>query len=140
VRSTARRSVSIATAKKAEMNESGKRLIGVVDDDPSVLESIENLLESAGYAVRTFDSAEAFRDSDAIQAVDCVISDLCMPRLDGRALAAGVRILRPELPFIFITGRESARLGEDRADDALRKPFDDEQLLAAVDDAIDGRR
>jgi FixJ family two-component response regulator len=123
-----------------EMNESARGLVGVVDDDPSVLESLENLLESAGYAVRTFDSAEAFNDSDAIEAVDCVISDLCMPGIDGRALAAGVGRRRPELPFIFITGRESARPGVDPADDALRKPFDDQQLLAAVDDAIAGRR
>ncbi len=123
-----------------EMNESGRRLVGVVDDDPSVLESLENLLESAGYAVRTFDSAEAFRDSDAVEAVDCVISDLCMPGLDGRALAAGVGLPRPDLPFIFITGRDSARRGAHRADDALRKPFDDAQLLAAVDHAIDRRR
>jgi FixJ family two-component response regulator len=123
-----------------EMNESGRRLVGVVDDDPSVLESLENLLESAGYAVRTFVSAEAFRDSDAIEAVDCVISDLCMPGLDGRALAAAMRRIRPELPFIFVTGRDSARAGVERADDALRKPFDDDQLLAAVDHAIDARR
>jgi FixJ family two-component response regulator len=122
------------------MNDSAKRLVGVVDDDRAVLESVENLLESAGYAVRTFDCAEAFRDSDAVQAVDCVISDVCMPGMDGRTLAARIARVRPELPFIFITGHDSAPGSGASAAGALRKPFDGRQLLAAVGSALARRR
>jgi FixJ family two-component response regulator len=121
------------------MNAGDRSLIGVVDDDRSVLESLEDLLESAGYAVRTFDNAESFQDSDAVGAVDCVISDICMPGMDGRTLAERIGRIRPGLPFIFITGRDSTPESTARSG-ALRKPFDGSQLLAAVGTALGGKR
>ena len=58
-------------------------LIGVVDDDPRVLESFEELLASGGHKALLFPSAEAFIDANGFQEVDCLISDIGMPGMSG---------------------------------------------------------
>jgi FixJ family two-component response regulator len=62
-----------------------KPVVAVVDDDPGLLESLEDLLEPAGYGVRLFASAEQFLET-AVMEVDCVVSDIGMPRTDGSTL------------------------------------------------------
>jgi FixJ family two-component response regulator len=110
-------------------------VVAVVDDDYRVLESLEDLLESAGYRVRLFASARQFLDS-AIAEVDCVISDIGMPGVDGFALQHIIRNFRPTLPVILITGRhEFATAGSEAASGGrllFEKPFDRNELLAAV--------
>jgi FixJ family two-component response regulator len=110
-------------------------MVAVVDDDYRVLESLEDLLESAGYRVRLFASAKQFLDS-AITEVDCVISDIGMPGVDGLALQRIIRNFRPTLPVILITGRhEFATAGREAAGGGrllFEKPFDRRELLAAV--------
>jgi FixJ family two-component response regulator len=99
-----------------------------VDDDLRVRESIESLLESAGYAPLVFASAEEFLQSGAISEVTCLIADVRMPGMNGIELQRRVRLLRPGLPTIFI----SAHYGDDirrraldgGAVDFLHKPFD----------------
>jgi FixJ family two-component response regulator len=112
-----------------------KSVVAVVDDDHRVLESLEDLLESAGYGVRLFSSAKQFLDS-AIAEVDCVISDIGMPGADGFALQEIIRNFRPALPVILITGRhEFATAGHEAARGGrllFEKPFDTRQLLAAI--------
>lgn len=78
-------------------------VIGIVDDDRRVLESVGNLFESAGYDVRRFDSGEAFLQGDAIEGVDALISDIRMPGMNGLELLQRVSIKRPQLPVILIT-------------------------------------
>jgi FixJ family two-component response regulator len=114
--------------------------IGVVDDDPRILESLENLLESADYAVRVFVSGKALLESGCVAKIDCLISDIGMPDMDGFALLRAVHAARPELATIFITGQAGvpgrsrlARVGGHRV---FNKPFDGEELLAAVADAV----
>jgi FixJ family two-component response regulator len=80
--------------------------VAVIDDDTRVLESLENLLESAGHTVRLFTSAQAFLKDEAFAKVDCVISDIGMPAIDGFELERLARTARPELPVILITGRQ----------------------------------
>jgi FixJ family two-component response regulator len=112
-----------------------KPVVAVVDDDYCVLESLEDLLESAGYAVRLFASATQFLDT-AIAEVDCVISDIAMPDADGFALQQIVRESRPALPVILITGRHEFASAEHAAGRGgrilLEKPFDKAELLAAI--------
>src|SRR5262245_34415545 len=60
-----------------------KPVIAIVDDDPRVLESIEELLESAGHTARTFLSAEALLNSQSLAEIDCLITDIGMPGLGG---------------------------------------------------------
>lgn len=112
-----------------------KPVVAVVDDDHRVLESLEDLLESAGYGVQLFASAKQFLDT-AIAEVDCVISDIDMAETDGFELQQIIKESRPTLPVILITGRdefatarhEAARGGRP----VFEKPFDTRQLLAAI--------
>jgi FixJ family two-component response regulator len=112
-----------------------------VDDDFRVRESIESLVESAGFAPLVFSSAEEFLQSGKLTEATCLITDVRMPGMDGIELQRRVRLERPELPIIFITahyGDEVRRraLGGG-AIEFLYKPFDGEELLRAIDRALD---
>lgn len=117
------------------MTSTAKPIVAVIDDDYRVLESLEDLLESAGYGVRLFASARQFLDT-AIAEVDCVISDIGMPDANGFALQQIIRNYRPSLPVILITGRHEFAGAEHEAARGGRrlfeKPFDARKLLAAV--------
>jgi two-component system response regulator FixJ len=111
-----------------------------VDDDVDVLESIELLMQSAGYKIETFVSAQMFLDSVPSNSRGCLILDVCMPGMDGFALQTKLREVRSRLQVIFISGR--SRLGDrNYAMEAgalayLQKPFDDESLLQLIEKAI----
>jgi FixJ family two-component response regulator len=114
--------------------------IAVVDDDQRILESLENLLESADYAVRAFASAAALRESGCLAEIGCLISDIDMPVTDGFELLRVVHAARPELPIILITGHPDMlnRLPhvDSRHCHLFRKPFNGQELLAAVSDVL----
>ena len=115
-------------------------VIAVVDDDPGVLRSLEDLLESAEYDVRTATSAAALLDSASLAQIDCLISDVDMPGMDGIALMRQVRAMYPLMPVIFISGYPDrlmrlARLGENKPR-LFTKPFQGHQLLEAVAEAL----
>jgi FixJ family two-component response regulator len=119
----------------------GKRklVIAAVDDDPRVLESLENLFESAGYVVRIFLSARALIDAGSSD-IDCLITDIGMPAMDGFELHDYVKKARPDLPVFLITGRHE--IGDQQRASAkdisgfFRKPFDGSALLTAVGNAL----
>lgn len=118
----------------------GKYMISVVDDDPRLVESLSDLLESEGYVVRSFRSAQAFlADSIAMSEADCVIADIGMPHIDGFELERLTRLARPELPVILITGRHEIA-DQQRAiaqgSRFFRKPFDGQALLGAIGQAL----
>ena len=85
--------------------------VAVIDDDERVLESLENLLESAGHTVCLFTSAQAFLKDEVFATVDCIISDIGMPTIDGFELERLARAARPGLPVILITGRQELMKG-----------------------------
>ena len=117
-------------------------VIAVIDDDRSVLRSLEYLLESADYAVRLFTSAMALLDSGDLAQIDCLISDIDMPGMDGFELLGFVNAARPGLPVILITGYperlERFRLSGESNPRFFTKPFHGPQLLNAVSDALRG--
>ena len=119
-----------------------RSVIAVVDDDRSVLESLAMLLASAEYDVRLFESARALLESGGLREIDCLISDVGMPVMDGFELARTVRAARPELPVIVITGRPDllnrSPLAYPEYYRVFRKPFDGPELLTAVGDALRG--
>jgi FixJ family two-component response regulator len=115
-------------------------VIAVVDDDPRLLESLEDLLESAGYAPRSFASASALLGA-GLAGLDALITDIGMPGMDGFELRDLVRRARPELPVFLITGRHEIA-DQDRAQGIagfFRKPFDADALIASVGDALRNR-
>ena len=114
-----------------------KSIVAIVDDDQRLLESLGDLLESAGHAVRTFGSAQALLDSKDVGEIACLITDIGMPGIDGFELQRRMRKQRPDLPVILITGRhEIAERPQARHSRFFRKPFDGQALLAAVGDAL----
>ena len=115
-------------------------IVAVVDDDRTVLESLENLLESAGHAARLFPSATALLDSGSLAEIDCLISDIDLPKIDGFELLRRACEARPELPVLLITAHpemldRSPPLASSHYR-SFRKPFDAQELLAAVSDAV----
>lgn len=115
-------------------------VVAVVDDDQSVLRSLEYLLESADYAVRLFTSATALLASGDLPEIDCVISDIDMPGMDGFELLRLIHAERPGLPTILITGypdrlKRLPPLGG-ISPRVFTKPFQAEELLAALSDAL----
>jgi DNA-binding response OmpR family regulator len=101
-------------------------------------------LQSADFAVHLFTSASALIESKSLPQIDCLISDIDMPGMDGFQLLRFVRAIRPELPIILITGyRERVERLPTRGGTYLRyfiKPFHGAEMLAAVDNALGQRR
>jgi FixJ family two-component response regulator len=115
-------------------------VVAVVDDDQSILLSLEYLLESADYAVRAFASAVSLLDSGELAQIDCLISDVDMPGMDGFELVRLVHAARPGLPVILITGypdrlKRMPSLGGS-SPRLFTKPFQGHELLDAVSDAL----
>jgi two-component system response regulator FixJ len=111
-------------------------IIYVIDDDDAVRQSLEFLLRTAGINVRGFESAKAFLEVLPQIRSGCIITDVRMPDISGIDLLRKVKERDVDIPVIVITGHgdislavEAMKIG---AVDFLEKPFDDEQLLAAV--------
>jgi FixJ family two-component response regulator len=116
-----------------------KPAIAVVDDDPRVLESLENLFESAGYTVSTFSSGNALLTAGLLH-IDCLITDIGMPAMDGFELLDIVKKARPKLPVFLLTGRheigdQQRATGKDISG-FFMKPFGGQDLLAAIDHTL----
>jgi FixJ family two-component response regulator len=108
-------------------------VVAIVDDDPRLLESLEELLESDGHVVRSFSSAEALL-AEGLSELSVLITDIGMPGLSGLELRDLVENVRPDLPVILITGRHEVadRLRAGGMARLFCKPFDGPALLAAV--------
>jgi FixJ family two-component response regulator len=130
-----------ATSYERTMTDRPPNIIAaVVDDDQRVLESLENLLQSAGYVVRLFVSATALLESGCLAEIDCLISDIDLPKIDGFELLRLANAARPELPVILITGHSGLGIRSLPAGSGhcrlFRKPFDGQELLTAVRNAV----
>jgi FixJ family two-component response regulator len=117
-----------------------RSVVAVVDDDPRLLESLEDLLESADYVARCFPSAKSLLAS-GLSGVDVLITDVGMPDIDGFELRNLVRKVRPDMPVFLITGRhEIADQNRGQGPGGFfRKPFDGQALLTAVGESIPDR-
>ena len=117
------------------------KLIAIVDDDDSVRGTLQELLRSAGFSSRAFESAEAFLGSGHQRETACLITDIRMPGMSGLELQATLNAERCKIPTIFITahGDEEMRLQAMRAGavEFLPKPFDDDLLLESVRAALE---
>jgi len=118
--------------------------IFVIDDDPSVRASIQGLLKSASLRSESFGTAEEFLRNKQPEGPSCLVLDISLPGVNGldfqRQLAdAGIQI-----PIVFVTGHgdipmtvKAMKLG---AVEFLTKPFDDQDLLAAIRQGLDRDR
>jgi FixJ family two-component response regulator len=116
-------------------------LVFVVDDDASVRESLELLIQSAGYQPETFSSAQEFLSRPRVLAPSCLVLDVNLPDLNGLELQKRVAADRIDMPIIFITGYGdvpmTVKAMKAGAAEFLTKPFGDDVLLSAIQSAID---
>ena len=121
----------------------GAPVVFVVDDDVSVRESLELLIESCGWRPETFASAEDFLQRSRFDGPSCLVLDVTLPALSGLDLQKRI-VDRTDMPIIFITGYgdvptsvEAMKAG---AVEFLTKPFGDDVLRAAIGQAIERSR
>ena len=115
-------------------------VIYVVDDDTSVQEALKNLLRSVGLRVETFGSAQEFFSSQRSAAPGCLVLDVRLPGLSGLDVQRKLAEANLEIPIIFISGHADVRMSVQAmkagAVEFLTKPFRDQELLDAVQQAI----
>ncbi len=117
-------------------------LVCIVDDDASMARSTQYLVRSFGFRAEAFLSAQEFLESSLVEETKCLILilDLRMPGMDGLELQRKLISINKRIPTIFISARvtEKERLEVLAAGavDFLRKPFNDDALLKAIQAAL----
>ena len=119
-------------------------IVFVVDDDISVRESLELLIRNAGWQPETFESAQQFLSHPRAVVPSCLVLDVTLPGLNGLDLQKRVAVDRTDMPIIFITGYgdvpmtvQAMKAG---AVEFLTKPFGDDTLLSAIQQALERSR
>jgi FixJ family two-component response regulator len=119
-------------------------IVFVVDDDTGLRRSLQNLIGSVGLRVETFASAQEFLGRNLMDAPGCLVLDVRLPGLSGLDLQKRMADLGLEIPIIFITGHgdipmtvQAMKAG---AVEFLTKPFRDQDLLDAIQQALDRDR
>ncbi|MCK1385010.1 response regulator FixJ [Bradyrhizobium sp. 21] len=112
----------------------------VIDDDAAMRDSLNFLLDAAGFGVTLYDNAQSFIDALPGLAFGCVVSDVRMPGLDGIELLKRMKAEHSPFPILIMTGHgdvplavEAMKLG---AVDFLEKPFEDDRLTGMIELAI----
>jgi FixJ family two-component response regulator len=117
------------------------KLIVIVDDDESMQDSLQDLIESAGLEARCFGSAEEFLESGLHRQAACLITDIRMPKMSGLELQSRLKEEECGVPIIFITAHGDARMRiramREGAVEFLAKPFDHQLLLKRVRAALE---
>ena len=117
-----------------------KQSVFIIEDDPAIAEALRDLLDSVGIAVRYFPSAENFTDAWSPGLPGCLVVDVRLPGMSGMELQAHLAESGNEIPIILMTAhgdipmvRKALKSG---AVEFLTKPFQDEELLQAVQHAF----
>ena len=112
----------------------------ILDDDPSVLISLKRLIESADFHVETFSLAAEFLEYKLSRNPSCLVLDVSLPDIDGFKLQDELSKRDISMPIIFITGYGDipmcAKAIKKGAVDFLPKPFEDKEILSAIEQAI----
>ena len=123
---------------------SDEAMVFVIDDDESIRESLKSLMRSVGLGVETFASAQEFLQSTRPDVPACLILDVRMPGLSGLDLQRELTEANIHIPIIFITGHGdipmSVRAMKAGAVEFLTKPFRDQDLLDAIQQALERDR
>jgi len=118
--------------------------VAVIDDDNSVRSSLVRAIKTAGIEVASFSSAREFLDDPCLSQIDCAVTDVRMPGIDGLALQEMLAQTQPHLSLVFITGQGDVPMGikamKGGAVDFLEKPVDRKALLEAVGRAAERSR
>src|SRR5258708_6213365 len=130
-------------ARSSRMSHSTP-IVFVVDDDASVRESLEMLIGSAGWQAETFASAQEFLSRPRVAAPSCLVLDVALPDLNGLDVQKRVAVDRSHMPIIFVSGHGdipmTVRAMKAGAAEFLTKPFHDDVLLSAIEQAVESSR
>ncbi|MFM2475828.1 response regulator transcription factor [Celerinatantimonas sp. MCCC 1A17872] len=122
------------------MNEEAKPLIYIVDDDPSIRDMIELMVDSVGYDYQSFADASEFLDAYA-DVHGCLLLDIRMPGMSGMMLQERLNEQRCIMPIIFITGHGDITMAVEAmqrgAFDFMEKPFREFDLLSKIEKALE---
>jgi len=117
------------------------QLIAIIDDDESICDSLQDLMESAGLLARCFGSAEEFLESGLHRQAACLITDILMPKMSGLELQARLKEEECDIPIIFITAFGDAKMRiqamREGAVEFFAKPFDHQLMVKTVRAALD---
>ena len=126
------------------MNDDAAAIVFVIDDDESMREALKSLIRSVGLRVEAFASAQEFLQSTRPDVPGCLILDVRMPGLSGLDLQRDLTETNIHIPIIFITGHGdipmSVRAMKAGAVEFLTKPFRDQDLLDAIQQALERDR
>lgn len=110
--------------------------VALIDDDQSARTSLARLIKTAGIQVVPFSSAHEFLGDPVREQVDCAVTDLRMPGIDGFKLQETLAEILPYLSVVFITGHGdipmTVKAIRGGAVDFLEKPVDDKALIASI--------
>ena len=116
-------------------------VIAIVDDDPSARRGLQRLIRSAGWKVETFASAEEFLARPRAESPNCVLLDLQLPDLSGLDLQKRMAEIGLDIPIVFLTGHgnipASVQAMKAGAIEFLTKPADEQELLRAIQEAVE---
>jgi RNA polymerase sigma factor (sigma-70 family) len=123
---------------------SASSVVFIVDDDVSVRESLESMVRQAGWNPQTYSTAQEFLDRQKESVPSCLVLDVSLPGLSGLDLQKQIVDERSAMPIIFITGYGdvpmTVRAMKAGAMEFLTKPFSDEALLSAIEQALERSR
>ncbi|NWF86059.1 MAG: response regulator transcription factor [Bryobacteraceae bacterium] len=135
---------SITKKEQMSKTKESDEIIAIVDDDLSAREGLGSLIRSAGLRVETFASADEFLARPAGETPSCLVLDLQMPGLSGLDLQKRLAEVGLEIPIVFLTGHgsipASVQAIKGGAVEFLTKPFDEQDLLRAIQEAIERDR
>ena len=119
-------------------------VVYIVDDDAAARDALAVLLLARGWRAKTFASAREFLASPRAVGPSCLVLDVALPDLNGLEVQRRVAVERPEVPVVFITRCADVRITVQAmkagAVEFLTKPFSEETLLAAIDQALERSR
>jgi len=120
------------------------QLVFVIDDDPSMRTAIRELIEAVGLSCQTFESGQEFLTTKLPDVPSCLVLDVRLPGLSGLNLQRELTERDIQIPIIFITGHGdipmSVQAMKAGAVEFLTKPFRDQDLLDAIDQATERDR
>ena len=122
------------------MTDTDVAMVFVVDDDPHVRASIQGLLKSAGLRSECFETAEQFLQRQPLDGPSCLIVDVSLPGISGLDFQQELKKVGLQIPIVFITAhgdiQMSVKAMKSGAVEFLTKPFEDKDLLGAVQQAL----
>jgi FixJ family two-component response regulator len=122
------------------MEEPGLPIVFVIDDDPSMRSALRNLIQSVGFRVEVFSSAQEFLGHKRAMTPACLVLDVRLKGMSGLELQRELAVVNDQIPVIFITGHGdipmTVRAMKAGAIEFLPKPFRDQDLLDAIHQAI----